>query len=356
MTPRKRILAVLHGEMPDQVPFTIKRPQPAQGEIERKLRNEGLAICIEEMPFSTSRPNVEVLRHERWENGMSRVRETFCTPVGEVSQQWVIEPGYGSRHIIQHMVTQPQDYEVVDFLIRDEVYTPAFDRFRRAEQVMGEDGLVFGGWLPPTPLMRMLWELLGAEEFAISLVEHADEFRTLYDTLLEKQLQQIRLVSESPAIVAHLPENLTAEMIGPKRFQEYVLPVYAEFASILKAKGKLLAAHCDGHLKVLADDLATSALDIIEAFCPFPDGDMTLAEARQRWPDKIIWINFPSPLHLEPPEKIRAHVRDLLKAAAPGAGFLFGITEDIPEGIWDVSLPAISSALREYGALPLSGT
>ena len=43
MTPRERVLAVLRGETPDRVPFTIKRPQPPQGEIERLLRNEGLA-------------------------------------------------------------------------------------------------------------------------------------------------------------------------------------------------------------------------------------------------------------------------------------------------------------------------
>ena len=355
MTPRERVLAVLRGEMPDRVPFTIKRPQPPRGEIERKLRNEGLAICIEELPFTTSRPNVEVLSHERWKNGMPYVRETFRTPVGEISQEWAIEPGYGSRHIFQYMVTRPEDYEAAEFLIRDEVYTPAFEHFSRAEQIMGQDGFVFGGWLPPTPLMKMLWELMGAEGFAIALAEQADAFRGLYETLLEKQRQQVRLVADSPALVAHIPENLTAEMVGRERFQEYVLPVYAEFSSILKEKGKLLAAHCDGHLKLLADDLAASALDIIEAFCPFPDGDMTMAEARQCWPDKIIWINFPSPLHLEPPEKIKAHVRDILKAVAPGDRFLFGITEDIPDGVWDVSLPAISSALQEYGKLPLSG-
>jgi hypothetical protein len=81
---------------------------------------------------------------------------------------------------------------------------------------------------------------------------------------------------------------------------------------------------------------------------------MTVEEARRRWPDKILWINFPSPVHLEPPERIRACVREILRAAAPGKQFLFGITEDIPDGVWDGSLPAISATLQEYGALPIS--
>jgi len=354
LNPRERITAVLHGEMPDRVPFTIKRPQPPQGEIERKLRNEGMAICIEELPFTTTRPNVEVLRRETLEGGRPCFEETYRTDAGEVTQTWVVEPGYGSRHITQFLIKSVQDYRAVESLVQDEIYTPAFERFRRAEQVLGQDGFVFDGWLGPSPLLKMLWELMGPEAFAIGLAEHPKEFHGLYEALLQKQREQVRIVADGPGLVAHFSENLTAEMIGRRRFQQYLLPVYSEFSSMLKSKGKLLAAHCDGHLKSLADDLAVSALDIIEAFCPFPDGDMTMDEARRRWPDKIIWINFPSAVHLEPPEKIRACVRQILEAAAPGQRFLFGITEDIPDGVWEVSLPVISAALQKYGALPLS--
>ena len=354
MHPRERILAILQGGMPDRVPFTIKRPQPPQGEIERRLRNEGMAICIEVLPFTTTRPGVEILRREFFRSGRQCYEETYRTRAGEVTETWVVEPGYGSRHIVEFLIKRPEDYAAVESLVRDEVYVPAFDRFRRAEQVLGQDGFVFSGWLGPTPLLKMLWELMGPETFAASLFEHPRKFRSLYEALLEKQLEQVRIVAEGPGLVAHFAENLTAEMIGGRRFREYVLPVYAEFSAILKPKGKLLAAHLDGHLRSLADDLAISALDIIEAFCPYPDGDMTLDMARRLWPDKILWINFPSVMHLEPPERIRACVRQLLAAAAPGRRFLFGITEDIPDGVWDVSLPVISAALQEYGTLPIA--
>jgi hypothetical protein len=354
LNPHERIAAVLRGEMPDRVPFTIKRPQPPQGEIERRLRNEGMAICIEELPFTTTRPNVEVLLRETFEAGRPCFEETYRTEAGEVSQSWVVEPGYGSRHITRFAIKSVEDYRIVEALVQDEIYTPAFERFRRAEQVLGHDGFVFSGWLGPTPLLKMLWELMGPEMFAVGLAEHRREFDALYETLLEKQREQVRIVAAGPGLVAHFSENLTAEMIGNKRFRQYVMPVYAEFSAILKSGGKLLAAHCDGHLRSLAEELAGSALDIIEAFCPIPDGDMALSEARRQWPDKILWINFPSPVHLESPERIRTYVREILRAAAPGQRFLFGITEDIPDGVWDISLPVISAALQEYGALPIS--
>jgi hypothetical protein len=153
----------------------------------------------------------------------------------------------------------------------------------------------------------------------------------------------VRIVADGPGLVGHLFENLTAEMIGGKRFRQYVLPVYSEFSEILKPKGKLLAAHCDGHLKSLAYDLAGSALDIIEAFCPFPDGDMTMEEACRRWPDKI-WINF------------RRHAWSRRKGsvrACPDSGGRrpegsLRDHGDIPGGVWR-GLPAISAALRNSG-------
>jgi hypothetical protein len=354
MTPRERIVAVLRGETPDRIPFTIKRPQPQRGEVERKLRNEGLAVCIEELPFTTRRPNVEVIQREYWKNGRTHIAETLRTPVGEVTQAWIVEPGYNSRHRAKFPVVRPEDYAVVEFIMRDEVYTPAMDAFCREERILGQDGLVFGGWLGPTPLLQMLWELLGTGTFCVDIVEHPREFKSLHDALFDKQRERVQLVADSPALVAHLNENLSGEMIGPKRFREYVLPVYEEYRAILQPKGKLLAAHCDGLLKCVAEPLADSALDIIEAFCPFPNSDMTMAEARRQWPDKIIWINFPSPLHLEPPERMDGYVREILEAAAPCDRFLFGITEDIPEGVWQKSLPAISKALQKYGKLPLS--
>jgi hypothetical protein len=143
-------------------------------------------------------------------------------------------------------------------------------------------------------------------------------------------------------------------MIGLQRFERYCLPVYDQFASCLHENGKLLAAHMDGKMKLLAPSLAKSGLDVIEGFCPAPDGDMELAEARRVWADKILWINFPSAVHLSSVADIQAMTRKLLGDAAPGDRFLLGVTEDIPEGVWDVSMPAIMEVMAEQSALPLS--
>ena len=354
MTPRQRIITTLKGQLPDKIPFTIKYPQPPArpffnwGATEHKLRNEGMAICTDIMVFSIRCPNVEVLKHQYYKDGRSYIRETFRTPVGEVNQLIIRgSGGYGSNKIAEYMIKTPEDYKVVEFIISDEIYTPDYEKFTREEEILGEDGFIFAGWMPPTPLMQILWQFMGIEKFAFDYFEASDKFFTLYELLLERQLEQYRIVAESPALVAHIEENMTGDMIGLERFSKYVVPCYDKFASILHKKGKLLAAHFDGRMKILAEALAESDIDIIEAFCPIPDGDLEMTEARRIWKDKIIWINFPSPVHLQSPEEITAHTHRILNEVAPGDKFLFGITEDIPDNIWEISLPVISRVINE---------
>ncbi|MHB9071636.1 MAG: uroporphyrinogen decarboxylase family protein [Sedimentisphaerales bacterium] len=355
MTPRQRILSVLGGQMPDKIPFTIKRPQPPIGPIERKLRNDGLAVCMDKMVFHTVRPSVEVFKYEYYKNDKLHISETFRTPAGEVSQLWISgSGGYGSDKLIEYMIKKPEDYKVVEFLIRDAVYTAAYGEFKRTEEILGGDGFIFAGWMPPTPMMQMLWQLMGIETFSVDYFEIPDIFFSLYEILLESQRQQYEIIADSPALVAHIEENMTSDMIGLERFEKYVVPCYNQFASILHKKGKFLAAHFDGRMKVLAQALADSDMDIVEAFCPAPDGDMEMAEARCIWKDKIIWINFPSPVHLLCPDEITAHTRKILRDVAPGDKFIFGITEDIPDKVWEISLPIISKILKDEAVLPIS--
>ncbi len=212
-----------------------------------------------------------------------------------------------------------------------------------------------GGWLPRSPLMFMLWDLMGPERFAIDMYERPDDFFRLYDTVTQRRREQYEISAASPALVLHVGDNITGDMIGPERFVRYCVPCYNEFASYLHSEGKLLAVHMDGRMKALADAVADSQVDIVEAFSAVPDGDLELAEAHRTWPDKIIWTNYPSPVHLWPPEQIVAYTRQMLRDIAPGDRFLVGITENIPEEVWQTSLPTISWVLKKEGTLPLCG-
>jgi len=104
--------------------------------------------------------------------------------------------------------------------------------------------------------------------------------------------------------------------------------------------------------KMLAPLVAQSGLDYIEAFTPPPDCDLSVGEAMRVWPGKIIWINFPSSVHLQGAEEIDQAAIEILDQARPfGNRLIFGATEDVPEDHWRESYAAIMRTLRRCGPL-----
>ncbi|MEI6503023.1 MAG: hypothetical protein WCP21_18595, partial [Armatimonadota bacterium] len=101
--------------------------------------------------------------------------------------------------------------------------------------------------------------------------------------------------------------------------------------------------------EVFADAIAGSGIDIVEAFTPAPDTDMTLAEARAAWPEKILWINFPSSVHLSRDDAVYETTKDLIAQDGGSQKLLIGITEDVPEHRWQGSFQAISRGIADFG-------
>jgi uroporphyrinogen-III decarboxylase len=353
LTPRERIHAALRGEWADRVPFTVYWLMFPRGDVERRLRNQGVAV-VERVPvYRVEMPNVQVISHEYFENGVRTLRETVRTPVGEVYAAKKLDPNYGtSWWYTDYYIKQPQDYRVVEFMVRDTRYAPNDDAIRLAQERMGEDGYVIGT-TDYSPMNKLMIDWLGSERFGMELYDHPDEFFSLYERLREKQRAMYPVAAGSPAGLLLYGGNIHEDMIGPRRFEQYYIPCFNEFADAVHEQGKLCACHLDAKMGRLVQAVAQSRIDVVEAFTPVPTCDVTVSQARAAWPDKVLWINFPSSVHAEPVERIREETLRILHEAAPGDRFLIGITEDIPENAWRASLSVISHTVLEHGALPI---
>jgi len=348
MTPKERVLAALSGDKADRIPLTSYEGLLPRGVTERRLRNDGLCFNCRIPVIATDTPNVTLEWKQYREGGFHYQREVLKTPVGEVAQVRRLGGGYGSSLLCEFPIKTPDDYRVVEFMWRDERYSPAYGNFHREERRLGDDGVVIGN-LGYTPLQHMLILYMGPQRFAEDMVDRPDLFWNLYETMTAKHREQYALAAESPAEFFEYGDNVTCEMCGPERFERCIASRYNEFADLLHARGKKLGSHLDGKTMGLKDQIAACKLDFIEAFAPYPDGDLPLAEARAAWPDRVIWINYPSALHLGTEEQIEEATRRIIRDVAPGDRFLVGITENIPEDNWQTSMTVISRVLKEEG-------
>ncbi len=349
MTPRRRVEAVLRGEKPDKIPFTVYENKLPQCTVERQLRNDGL--CIVERRYSVFRihtPNVRVETISYTENGIPYIRRNYYTPVGNL---YAIDrpAGFTTWNLVK-LFKSPEDYKPLLFMIKDQQIEPTYEPFMRAQEMLGED-VTLRVNIGSTPLHQIMVHWMGLETFAVEWIERRDEIERLYKAIVEKHRQIYEIVAKSPALHVNYGGNETGDVMGRERFEKYVLPLYNEAAEVLHKHGKLLGAHLDGNNRVWADLVAQSGLDYIEAFTPAPDTDMTIEEAFQIWSGKVLWINFPSSVHLRPVEEIKATTQRIIEASKPDYRLIIGITEDVPEDRWQQNFLAISETINAVGRL-----
>ena len=353
LSPRERCERAVRFEDVDHVPLTIYEYKIPQGEEERKLRNAGMCI-VQRGPnvFSVRRPNVlETRTYGYADNGRWLTRTVTRTTAGELTT--VGQPaGFTTWHL-EKMFKGPEDYPALLAYASDVEVVPSYEPFLKMSELKGGDAVMRGAvGLEPMQLIIHHW--MGVETFAVEWMERRDEVLKLYDALVEERRKTYPVLAASPCQHFNYGGNVTPEVIGEARFREYYLPHYEECCGVLQPAGKLVGCHFDANTRAIADAIAETSLDYIEAFTPAPDTDMTLAEARAAWPGKALWINYPSSVWLRSDEAMEEVTVDLLKQAAPGNGLLIGVTEDTPEGRLFPGLHAVNRAIREHGRLPIT--
>lgn len=333
LTPRQRVEIAMRGGHADKVPFTVYECMIAQCVAEREVRNRGACIVQRRVPvFKTHRPNVKVTQHVYYEGERRFTRTYYETPVGTVSQLDEAA-GFTSWHH-EKMFKTPDDYKTLLFMIQDERYEPDYEAFAQAERDFGDDA-IFRSSFGLEPLQTLIsGNMMAMQDFCVQWMDNRDEILKLYDAIVAKRREVYKIVAESPVSHANYGGNVVPEITSPRMFREYYTPHYNEAAEIMHRHGKLIGVHFDDDCKLLAGEIAQTDLDYIEAFTPAPSTDMTLAEARQAWPGKVLWINFPCTAHLLPRDEVAAVTVDLIEQAGTPDGLLIGITDDPPPDRW----------------------
>ncbi len=348
MDIKTRILTAMTWGDPDRIPLTVYDWMLPRGMTERRLREAGVGLIVRLPGHRVEHREVTIVSQEYREGGRRLIRRTIRTPVGEVWQILEPDPAYEtSNWIHQHFIKGPDDYRVLECYYRDMVFRDNFQAIREAQRRVGGDGIVLLR-IAKSPVQEMLYQMMGLERFAFDYQERRDLFDSLHAAMVARHEKLYELAAASPAEILQLGDNIYSDMVGRERFQRYLMPEYAKITERIKGSGKLLAVHMDGNLKSLREDIAAARFDIVEALTPPPMGDVSLGEARASWPDKALWINFTSPMHLEPPEVIEAHTRSLVAEAGGKRGFAISVTEDAPVAALERSLAVIARVLQDY--------
>jgi len=347
MEPRDRIEAVLRGEVPDKIPFTCYDIFLQKSEIDRRLRELGMCYIymgFDYMGIKTLTPNCDVRTISYLDKSTDRryKRTEIETPKGMLTS--LFEDGGFTEWMHERPFRGPGDYDALKAYIEDMRFEAVPGAIEGMRELYGRDGFV-QPCVGFSPLMDLIIMWMGAEVFAYEWADNFDKITDLMDSLHRRDQRLIKALCETALPVINYCGNISPKVVGLERAEKYIFPVFKEVADIVHNAGKLLAVHFDDNSRMYADLIAESDIDIIEAFTPYPDTDMSVKQAREEWGDKILWVNFPSSKHWAPNSEIEDIVKRIIDENGRGDRLLIGITEDMPATEWKRSMMAIAEAI-----------
>jgi hypothetical protein len=343
MTIRERLHAFWAGERPDQIPYTIYQNEwrhTADDPAWHAMYERGLGVTWYRHPFSITHHQVEFDTETYTEDGAAMQRRIQRTPVGELTATW--EEGWHRKYWIE----TPEDYRVMTYIVEHTEIEPDYQAYREFEERLPWYAVAIPV-LGRTPLQTILVDYVGLENFGWHLFEYEADVQALYDALLTKFRRITEIVADGPGYYVSNLENFTAETLGPRRYERYLLPVYKECFRVLHEAGKIVGSHYDGRTKSCRAQIAEAPIDLIESLTPPPEGDQTLAETREAWPDKLFWSNINVACYDLPPQALKDLVLARVQEAAPdGRKLAFEVSEQYPAN-WKTSIPVVLEALKE---------
>ena len=350
-SPRELLTTVLEGGTPSRTPYSMYEWffEDPRYVIEdwKPLLERGLGI-------SSSCGTVKHIVHgvtdsrETWTEGSRRyVRLRKETPVGTLQQvaAYPTSPDAGILGWTQEdWIKTPNDYRIRQWIVEHTELVPNYEAFDINEARIGSQGvtIVDGS---RTPAMSMLVDWAGTERFCMDIAEGVDELFSLYEAQKKLFMEETRLIAAGPGRFVRWLENLTISTLGPRRYEQMLLPVYQEAAPLLERAGKRVMVHYDGALKVIRDQIARAPFHMIESLTEPPEGDLTYDECRRAWPDKGFWANINVELYGLPPEQLAEAVHAKRQRAGQRA-LAFEISEDVPAN-WRESVPVVLEALEQ---------
>jgi hypothetical protein len=336
MTMHDRVLAVLHGQKPDHLPFVDRLeiwhkhhvragtlPAEFTGmsltDVHRavgigrqkfvhcyglKLHGVRLTATFEGEPMvCETDPVVEefpLMSHLAVDDRPGVTSIELSTSSGRLRVQHEILASMiadgTATYLKEHLVKDESDFRTVEAILERAEYVPYYERIYRLEEEIGGFGYVI-----PTvqriPFQQLLLEYLGETALFYALYDDPQPVKRLLQVLDEHMMEILGCLKDFRRAYVEFPDNVTGLMTNPKLFAEYCLPAYGRYADVLHAQGKKVGSHTDGDLRTLLPLLAQSGLDVCESISPAPLTSARFEDIWQAWRHgPVIWGGIPSPL------------------------------------------------------------
>lgn len=210
------------------------------------------------------------------------------TPIGMISQvSGRTEGEHRSRGVKEHFIKDLESLKIMKYVVEATSYEPNYDSAAQALKETGDDGIVLCQYFC-VPFLQFAKSDAGYLKGIYMWSDYREEVDSLINLYFKKYLEAYTILSDGPADVIALGDNMDGVMISPSIFKEYALPFYQEVKKITAARGKILEAHWCGRTENLLGMVPESGIDILEAVVTKPMSGINMSEALELVGDEVV--------------------------------------------------------------------
>ena len=251
----------------------------------------------------------------------------------------------------EYFVKNLEDWRIVIAYWEDELAEaglPSHADIDAASKIMGDDGVasvIINSAYARGSLMR------GMEGFLVDLIDAPDLMREVLDLAFELRKQEIHSFLESKAeVMVYDICWATGSHMSPAMFRKWLLREMEEAADMVRKGGKHFGFYTLGRIREHLPAIVGCRPHFVETF-EQNEGDITLAEAKERYGKQICLMGNFDPLVLQDGtlEDARREARRCLDEGMKDGGYVMVTGDEVPPTAKVDNLKAMVEIAEEHG-------
>lgn len=333
MTSRERLLRCIKRKPIDRVPISVYElcgfdsdswayQEPSYARIMEFIREKTDCILMVDPVLNDSQTEYITQSHRE---GKTVFGDTvWHTPAGDFFQKSRVDDVIKTTWTLEHFVKSTDD---VERLLSFDWQPLSVDMtsFYVKQRQLGENGIMM---MTLTDPVCEAASLMGMEDFLITALTEQDLMTRFLDMLFERQLHTLRQIVKHDVTDVMFricgPEYCTPPYMPPELFTKYVTGYVKVYCELINQAGGISRVHSHGKVKQVLDDIVETGAMCVDPLEAPPDGDITLAEVKKQYGDKLILFGNMQlkDLEVKTADQIRQLTREVLDSAAGGGGFV----------------------------------
>ncbi|HPQ48176.1 MAG TPA: uroporphyrinogen decarboxylase family protein [Clostridia bacterium] len=331
MTEREKIIAVLNGEIIDEIP--IYREGPMDVTVLSDLVPEDYESSPEKlMEYTSFFGNGSTwigIDMEQETISRDEKHHTYRYETGAIWHE-SYDPVF-CREALAYPVNEPE--EALGFRFSDEGFTTRFDSIKAAEAIRRYkeagyfvDGCAMGAF------HAIYYYVASFENILTWMAVEEDAAMALFRETTRYSLESAKVLLDCGVDSIFVCSDLGSGqnlLFSREMFRKYVAPWLTELSSLCHERGAWLHLHSHGHIEDLMDDFIECGVDMINPIGPSDHND--LAMFKEKWGDRITFnAGIGTQIAGMTDEEMKEHIESVIKIGRKGGRFFPRTESGIP--------------------------